>query len=124
MNISEAEARAAYPMSSPDPSDFGNSPAGRALRKARIDCDESKYFAAFDVSSPEPDMEEQASSGLDATRQKGEVSSHQTLQQHRAPSSGAADAAEEAVLRQIASSIVEAASDSGSSDDDLCSSSA
>ena len=124
MNISEAEARAAYPMSSPDPSDFGNSPSGRALRKARIDCDESKYFAAFEVSSPEPDKEEQASSALDATRRKGEVSSHQTLLQHGAPSSGAADAAEEAVLRQIASSIAEAASDSGSSDDDLCSSSA
>ena len=124
VNISEAEARDAFALSSPDPSDFGNSPAGRALRKARIDCDESKYFAPFAISSPEPDVEEQASSARVATRPKGEASSQKTVQQHRAPSREAADAAEEAVLRQIASSIAEAASDSGRSDDDLCSSSA
>ena len=34
-NISEAEAAAAFALSSPDQSTFGNSPAGRALRKAR-----------------------------------------------------------------------------------------
>ena len=38
---------AAFELSSPDLSEFGNSPAGRALRKARIDA-ESNFLAAFD----------------------------------------------------------------------------
>ena len=38
---------AAFELSSPDLSEFGNSPAGRALRKARIDAD-SNFLAAFD----------------------------------------------------------------------------
>ena len=44
-----AEALAAFALSSPDPSDFGSSPAGSALRKARIDC-ERAFLAAFEGS--------------------------------------------------------------------------
>jgi len=48
--------------------------AGRALRKARIEFVERHHFAPFAISSPEPDMEEKASSAFVATCPKGEAS--------------------------------------------------
>ena len=52
MNTTEADAAAAFALSSPDVSEFGSSPAGRALRKAREECD-SVFFAPFQ-DSPSP----------------------------------------------------------------------
>ena len=53
MDTSEADAVAAFALSSPDVSDFGSSPAGRALVEAREEYD-SAYFDAFkDTPSPQ-----------------------------------------------------------------------
>ena len=57
-NISEAEAAAAFALSSPDQSTFGNSPAGRALRKAReASANEAIFLAAFEDSPAPPPLE-------------------------------------------------------------------
>ena len=53
MDTSEADAVAAFALSSPDVSDFGSSPAGRALVEAREEYD-SAYLDAFkDTPSPQ-----------------------------------------------------------------------
>jgi len=51
-NMKEADAAAAFALSSPDESAFGSSPAGVALRAARQNCD-SMFLAPFHISSEE-----------------------------------------------------------------------
>ena len=50
--MKEADAAAAFALSSPDESAFGSSPAGVALRAARQNCD-SMFLAPFHISSEE-----------------------------------------------------------------------
>ena len=50
--MNEADAAAAFALSSPDESAFGSSPAGVALRAARQNCD-SMFLAPFHISSEE-----------------------------------------------------------------------
>ena len=52
----EAEAAAAFALSSPEESEFSASPAGHALREARLAHYESVAFAAFE-ESPVPEKE-------------------------------------------------------------------
>jgi hypothetical protein len=53
-NAMAAEATAAFVLSSPDQSEFGSSPAGRALRKARDDC-RRNFSSAFQESPNSPE---------------------------------------------------------------------
>ena len=99
-NTTEAEAAAAFAFDSPDVSSFGNSPSGRALRKARETCD-AIFFAPFEDSpSPRPAPRSQvvdSAHSLHATRALTDNEIH-----------GSIPTKEEELLQRIAQSIKEA----------------
>ena len=110
VNTTEAEAPAAFALSSPDESNFGLSPAGRALRQAREDAD-SVYFAPFIMDSPSPAKATQSTTssatGQSADRLPGAVLPR------RLPS------VEEARYQQIAAALQEGLEGFSGSDGDL-----
>ena len=107
MNNKEADAAAVFAMSSPDGSDFGSSPAGRALRQARADCDRA-FFAPFE-DSPSPNKQAQNTSSLGVAGSPRVCIS--TFEEDVT--------AEEIILQKIAAAVEEEAEGSCGSDGDL-----
>ena len=107
MNNKEADAAAVFAMSSPDGSDFGSSPAGRALRQARADC-AMAFFAPFE-DSPSPNKQAQNTSSLGVAGSPRVCIS--TFEEDVT--------AEEIILQKIAAAVEEEAEGSCGSDGDL-----
>lgn len=113
----EADAAAAFALSSPDASDFGASPSGRALRKARDDY-VNDFFEAFQGSSLEASpLPYKNDPGIVSTTHLGQPSmcasdtnSHKN-DHHRHKEDGGPSSTEEMVLQKIAQSLEEEVSE-------------
>ena len=116
-NISAAEAAAAFAASSPDESAFGNSPGGRALRKARCDCD-SLLFAAF-ADSP-PSLKKPKPEPDSSCVEPPSFPDHDSWDAMELESTGEVEAAK---LAEIAGMESEGSDELGDSDQDFASSS-
>ena len=107
-----AEALAAFALSSPDPSDFGSSPAGSALRKARNDC-ERVFLAAFEGS---PSSHGESSPARDGPAQTSSL--HPTpVRLSRAIHEEQIPSQEQSLLQKIAESLEEDAGSAESAND-------
>ena len=107
-----AEALAAFALSSPDPSDFGSSPAGSALRKARNDC-ERVFLAAFEGS---PSSHGESSPARDGPAKTSSL--HPTpVRLSRAIHEEQIPSQEQSLLQKIAESLEEDAGSAESAND-------